>query len=114
MVEWAGRFQRGHCTRLTVLDGDLEQRSWDIRRDIEIAVCPERDAVEADAVLCRCQHRIRCPDLQRGATRLEAIHIWRERVGDVSRPIAADGDVVAQRFRILERSTALQRAAGEI
>ena len=57
---------------------------------------------------------IRGPDLQRGAARLEAVHIGRERVGDIGGPVSADGDVVAKGFRILECKAALRCAAGEI
>src|SRR6266852_3136049 len=79
VVQLARRFQRGDRAGLAVLDGDLEQRGRDIRCDVEIAVRPERDAVEADAVLGWCEHWIRRPDLERGTTRLQAVHIGRER-----------------------------------
>src|SRR6266851_1649294 len=63
-----------------------------------IAVRPERDAVEADAVLGWCEHWIRRPDLERGTTRLQAVHIGRERVGDIGSAVSADGNIVTQGF----------------
>src|SRR5216684_4761984 len=53
MIQRARSLQRSDGAGLAVLDGDLEQRGRDIRRDVEIAVRPERNAVEADTILCR-------------------------------------------------------------
>ena len=64
-----------YCTGLAVLDGDPEQLGRNERRDVEIAVRPDRNAVEADAILCRRQQGIRRPSLKRGATRLQPVHI---------------------------------------
>src|SRR5229473_2993464 len=105
-----------HRDRLSeaVLDG-LDLGLVAFYRDlVEFAVRPDRDAVEADAVLGWCEHWIRRPDLERGTTRLQAVHIGRERVGDIGSAVSADGNIVTQGFRIAECKTALRCAAGEI
>src|ERR1039458_3411992 len=114
MVDRARRFQLGNRAGLAVLGRDLEQLGRNERRDVEIAVRSDRDAVEADAILRRRQQGIRRPDLERGATRLQAVHIGRERVGDIGGAVAADGNVVAQGFWIGEPKAALRCTAGEI
>jgi hypothetical protein len=114
VIERARQFECGDRAGLAVLDRDPEQRGRDIRRDIEIAVRPERDAVEADAILGRCERGIGCPDLERGPTRFQAVNIGREGVGDIGGAVAADDNVVAQRFRILQCEAAFRYAAREI
>jgi hypothetical protein len=110
----AGSLQRGDATCLSVRHGDLEQGGRDELRDVEIAVRTKRDAVKADAILGRCQKRIGRPDLERGAIRVEAIHIWRERVGRISGAVGAYGDVVAHGLHIVECEAALGHAGVKI
>src|SRR6202044_3706743 len=110
----ARRFQLANRAGLAILDRDLEQLGRNERRDVEIPVRSDRDAVEADAILRRRQHWIRRKDLKRGAARLQFVHIGRKRVGDVSGAVTADSNVVAQRFWIGESKTALRGTGGEI
>ena len=114
VVERAGSLQRGDARCLTVRHGYLEQAGRDECRDVEIAVRTKRDAVKADAILGRREKRIRRPDVERGAFRVEAVHVGRERVGCVGGAISAAGDVVAHRLRTAECKTAFRCAGVEI